>query len=242
MLMQYQLDDITRNAVDSVDSAQIADAYIRHWAEDVLFYEKATTDKNQQIETMVEQYRRELYLHNYEEKLVQQRMNKEIQPAEIEAFYEANGDLFLLDVPILQGLLLVVPNGTPDIPKLRRWMAKPMDEIENIEKYAYTYATGYELFTDRWRTGDEVIMHIPLTQQEFVKQLSHNKQIEVSDTAQTYILEVTAVRMAGEKIPLDYAEPAIKNILLKERETAFIRAQKSALYKEADMLFRIKRK
>ena len=241
VLTQEQLDAATFAATDSLDSVRLADSYIRQWAGDVLFYEKATRDKSPDIEARVEQYRRDLYLYEYEQKLVSQRMNKTVAPQEIEAFYKAHEPMFVLDEPILKGVLVVVPNGTPDMPKLRKWLTKHSEEIENIEKYAYNYGTGYELFTDRWMTAGQLCRHIPVAQQDLATQLRHKQLIEVQDTLQTYFLQVTDKSLAGEPMPVDYAEPKIRQIILRERQAAFIGEQKALLYREADRLFRIKR-
>lgn len=241
VLTADRLQSVTRLAVDSADSARIAEDYIRQWAEDVLFYKKAVSSKDPQIESKVEQYRRDLYIHALEEKLVRQKMDKSVSQADIEAFYSANEDMFRLEDALLRGLLLVVPNGTPDMPKLRKWMMQYDAEIENIEKYAYNYATGYELFTDDWKTAVQVRRYMPLRQQEFINALRQKKQIEVQDSLLTYVLQVSDKRLPGEQMPVEYAEPGIRKILLGERQADFIRQQKAEMYKDAERLFRIKR-
>lgn len=241
VLTRQQLEAATFAASDSIDSVRLAEAYIRQWAGDVLFYEKATRDRSQEIEARVEQYRRDLYLYEYEQKLISQRMNKTVSSAEIDAFYKAHEPMFVLEEPMLKGLLIVAPNGTPDMQKLRKWLTKYEEEIENIEKYAYNYCTGYELFTDRWFTAAQVRKHMPLSPQDFAVVLKQKQQIEVEDSLQTYFLQVTDKRLAGELMPRDYAETEIRNIILGERQASFINEQKALLYREADRLFRIKR-
>ena len=241
VLTRSTLDDITRSASDSIDSVRIAEDYIRQWAGDILFYEKATHDKNPEIEARVEQYRRELYTYEYEQRLIAQRMDKTIDSAEISAFYYEHRPMFILEEPMLKGLLIVVPNATPDIKKLKKWLGKHNEEIENIEKYAYNYCTGYELFTDRWLTATELRRHVPIAQQELSTLLKQQQQIDVQDSLQTYIIQITDKRLQGEEMPIEYAEPKIKKIILGEREPAFISEQKALFYHEADRLFRIKR-
>lgn len=242
VLTRSEIEEVTSDASDQTDSLAKAEAFIRQWAEDVLFYEKATVNKDARLEQMIEQYRRDLYLHAYEERLVRQKMNHEVSDVEVQGFYDRHSDMFVLEEPLIKGLLLVVPNGTPDMTKLRKWLAKSSEEIENIEKYAYAYATGYELFTDEWLRADAIRQHIPFSSvAELGQALKHKQLIEVTDTMQTYLLQVTDKRLVGEEMPIEYAEKEIKNILLYERQAAFLRAQKATLYKEADMLFRIKR-
>jgi len=240
VLTQDQLDAITRGTT-AADSAQLAEAYIHQWVCDVLEAEKASKNRNDEIERLVDNYRRDLYMHAYQEHIVKQRMEKSVPDTLIEAFYNEHEDMFVLDDHIIKGLLLVIPNGAPDLPKLRKWLGDPAQEIEKIEKYAYQHATGYELFTELWRTGNQIRLTMPFSQQELTNALKQKKQIEVQDSLQTYILQVTDKHLLGEKMPIDYAQPEIKKILLQERQAEFLQANREELYEEADKLFRIKR-
>lgn len=239
VLTQQQLDEITRHATTAEDSAAMAEEYIRQWAGDVLFYEKASSRKNSEIETLVEQYRRNLYLHAYEERLVAQKMDKKVHPDSVAAFYEQHKDMFVLSHCLVKGVLLVVPNGAPDMAKLRKWLKKPDEEIEKIEKYAYQYATGYELFTDNWRTGQQIMLRMPIEPQALTDALRKETQIEVQDSLQTYILEVTDKHLTGEAMPLDYATIEIEKILLNERQMEFLRRQRDDLYEDAKRTFKL---
>ena len=116
-----------------------------------------------------------------------------------------------------------------------------MQEIEKIEKYAYQYATGYELFVDRWKTSNQLMLKMPIAEDVLNASLSSKQQIEVTDSTQTYILQITDKRLPGELMPLELAEPEIRKLMLAERRTDFIQQQKDALYEEAEKLFRIKR-
>lgn len=240
-LTKQTLEELTASATSAEDSAILADAFIRQWASDVLFYDRATRQRDEQIEQMVEAYRRELYMKRYEERLVKQKMDQTLPPDTIEAFYNAHPELFVLDHPLVRGVLLAVPNGAPDLAKLRQWLRTPEKEIEHIEKYAYRYASGYELFVSDWKTGSEVSMKMPITANQLATQLRLQKQIELQDSTQTYLLQVTACQLPGEPMPLEVATPEIRKIILAERQVDFIQQQKDVLFDEAELLFRIKR-
>ena len=79
----------------------------------------------------------------------------------------------MLEESIVRGVLLVMPAGAPNIDKLREVIKKPYDEeqIEWVEKYAYQYAVGYELFVEDWKTMSEIIVLMPFEQDNLNKQL-----------------------------------------------------------------------
>ena len=138
---------------------------------------------------------------------------------------------FILDESIVKGMLVVVPKEARETAKLRGWMAKGM--MDEIEKYAYKSASGYELFTDRWTTTSDLMVQIPMERGEMESALRSKNQIEVSDSVRTYILQVTEKRIAGERMPMDYARGAIEKIVLNARELEFLNKERERLYNEA---------
>ena len=174
-LSHTQLDELTRQASTPEDSALLADAYIRQWAGDVLFYDKASKFKDPEIEELVEAYRRQLYVKRYEDKLVSSKMDQTLDMDTIQAYYEKHPELFRLHTSLVQGVILTIPEGAPNLQKLKGWLQHPMQEIEKIEKYAYQYATGYELFVDRWKTSNQIMLKMPIAEDALNASLSSKR-------------------------------------------------------------------
>ena len=236
-LTETELSQITRKAATPEDSARYAEEYIHLWAEELLVYNQAeraaVSTERDAIERLVADYRRSLYVHAYEEKLVKQRMSKTVRDAEVAAYYEANKDQFVLNESLLKGILLIVPNGTPKMDKLKKQLAQPNEEnIEHIEKYAYQYATGYELFTNQWMRATQIVLRLPLETDNLVQQLKKTNLIEVQDSVSTYLLQVTDKCLPGEVMPQDYARGEIEEILLGQRQVEFLRQERERLYEE----------
>lgn len=217
------------------DSTRVAEQYIRQWAIDLIEYDIAKDQTNKTIESLVEDYRRSLYLHEYEERLVAQYMPRIIEDSVIQSFYDMHRNHFILPETIIQGILLVVPHDAPNIDELRKKIQHPdvEENIEWLEKFAYQYAVGYELFLDDWKNTNAVIVHIPLGVNELNKQLRTKRQIEVQDSVNTFILQVTDMHPEGAQMPLAYARKEIENILLHERQIEFLQREREALYNQA---------
>ena len=62
------------------DSLLFAEHYIRNWAEDVLLYEKAQSNipNSGEIDKLVENYRKALIMHAYQQALINQTLSEEI--------------------------------------------------------------------------------------------------------------------------------------------------------------------
>lgn len=220
--------------LDSVDSARVAEQFIRQWAVNILQYEKATGNRSAEIEAKVEDYRRSLYLYEYEQHLVARHMPKEVADSVVEQFYEQHKEQFRLNETILRGILIVFPNRSPKQDKLRQWLQHPDEEnLEHIEKFAYQYATGYELFVNEWKTANQILLRLPIETDILQQKLNRQPLIEVSDSVSTYFLQVTDKRLAGDYMPVDYAKTEIERIVLAQRQVEFLQKERLKLYQDA---------
>ncbi|MBR4499967.1 MAG: hypothetical protein IKP11_05455 [Paludibacteraceae bacterium] len=229
-LYRSTLDSLTLG-MNSEDSLRAAQQYIRQWAQDILLYDATMSHTNAQIETMVEDYRRTLYAQAYEERLVDKRMSKTITDSTVLALYQQMPERFKLDESIMKGMLVVVPSDAPNIQKLRQWMAA--QSLDKIEKYAYQNASGYELFTEQWKTTTEIIRLVPMERADLENRLKGTNHIEVADSSKIYLLQITDKNMRGEAMPVEYARPQIEQIILNARRVEFMRKERERLYNEA---------
>ena len=120
------------------DSLLFAEHYIRTWVEDLLLYEKAQNNipDNEEIDRLVENYRKALIMHTYQEELIGQRLTKDIPEQEIAEYYEKNKELFKLDRPLVKGLFIKVPLTAPQLTNVRKWYKSEAQEaVEHLEKY-----------------------------------------------------------------------------------------------------------
>lgn len=236
-LYRSTLDALTVG-LSSEDSLRVAQQYITQWAKDALLFDKAKSRTTPEMEELVEDYRRTLYMHAYEEYLVERKMSKTISDSMALQIYAQMPDRFVLNESIVKGLMVVVPNDAPTIAKLRKWLEK--ESLDNIEKYAYQNANGYELFTDRWLTTTDIMTHMPIERADLETKLKSNNQIEVTDSLKTYLLQVNEKHLRGEQMPLEYARPQIEKIVLSARQVEFLQKERERLYNEAIQSGRIK--
>lgn len=242
VVAEYHSEVITQTEIASLtmglsseDSARVADQYIRQWVTNMLVWNEAKSLSSKAIEKKVADYHRSLCLHEWEQRMVNQRMSNIVEDSMVVQFYENNKNHFILKDPIVEGAVLVVPNGAPNMDKLRSHIAllENEEDIEWVEKYAYQYATGYELFTNDWKTGDQLLQRIPFDKKEFQKQLKQKPQIETQDSINTYLLQVTQVCHAGDYAPLDYVRSEIEKLLLSQRQVDFLYSLREKLFDKA---------
>lgn len=243
-LYRSTLDSLTLG-LNSEDSLRVVQLYIRQWAQDILLYDNSTARTHREIEQMVSEYRRTLYAQAYEDRLVERRMPKSIPDSAVQTIYDRMPDRFILDESIVKGVLLVVPNDAPNLSKLKQWLlkigterqekknSKATNVLDDIEKYVYQNASGYELFTDQWTTVTALTRQMPVERADLETKLKYGNRIEISDSTQTFILQVTEKHMRGEKMPVEYARPQIEKIILNARRVEFLRKERERLYNDA---------
>jgi hypothetical protein len=225
------------------DSARVADSYIQQWATSLIVYDRSKEIKSREIDEMVENYRRSLCQYEWERKQIAQKMPMLIEDSLVLEFYEQNKQHFILDRAILRGLLLIMPVGAPNLEKLKDMVEVPHEEenIEWVEKYAYQYAVGYELFLDDWKTVEQIAVYVPYSQDELSKQIKQKKQILAQDSLNVYLLQVTDFCGKGEYKPLEYVQDEIKELILSQRQVEFIRLLREDLYEKAVQQGKLKR-
>lgn len=219
------------------DSVLFAEHYIRNWIEDALLFDKAegNSPDNDKISKLVENYRRALIMHTYQEELVNQKLANDISEEEINAYYEKNKELFRLDNPLVKGLFIKVPLSSPDLGNVRVWYRKNnQDVIEKLEKYSLRNAVSYDYFYDRWTSVPDVAAKIPLKVLDTdANYLDKNRNVEVKDTAFCYFLHIEDFLGKDKQKPLDFARDEIKEILINLKRVEFINKVKEDLYQRA---------
>ena len=225
------------------DSVLFAESYIRNWIEDVLLFNKAEDNvrDSERIKELVENYRKALVMHAYQEELVKQRLSEEITTAEINKYYEENKSLFFLEKPLAKGLFIKVPLQSSGLADVRRWYKKnTQDAVEKLEKYSLRNAVTYDYFNDQWRPLEEIEAMIPVRNwNSGSNYLKQNRDIELKDTAFHYFLHIEDYLGKGEQRPLDFAQEEIKEILINLKRVDFVNRVKEDLYRQASEKNRI---
>lgn len=218
------------------DSAEIAEGFIRKWVTDVLMYNNAQRNITnlKEIDEMVENYRKSLTIHQYQQKMIEQRLPKEPSEEELKAFYEQYSEQLILNENIIQGFLLVVPVSAPNINSVRSWVqAGNTKALENIEKYSLQNAISYDYFGDKWLPFTEILKKIPLQVEDPVNFVSSRRFVEKSDSLQHYFLRIQSFRTTGQVEPYERAREKISTILQNKLKADFILQFEKELYNDA---------
>lgn len=218
------------------DSIVFAHSFVENWVTDQLMYDVARKNvpDEEKIDEMVEDYRRQLILAEYQRYLIEDKLNKEISDEEVEAYYNTHADELKLNCNLIQGIYLKVSVNSPQHNQLRSWMAlKKETDIEMIEKYSIQNAVAYEYFADKWTDLNSIMANIPSRISNVALFLRQNKILEVRDSAYYYMLSIKKFAVAGSRYPEDYAREEIRNRLISQRKVDYLRSFRNDLLNTA---------
>lgn len=230
-LYQDDINKIVPLGTSSEDSTLIVEGYIRRWAIDVLMYNNAKRNINNEteIERMVEDYRRSLTIHSYKQNVVEERIST---PTDNEAadYYLSNLNDFKLTDAVMKAMILRLPNSTPLLRNLEKKIKRFNNEdIEEIEKFALQNAIYYSIFIENWKDINEIENQSKLN----LESIKNEGYYEISDSLTITLIQVTNFRDKDDIMPQDLAIEQAKNQLYNKRKMDFLRGFGSELYEKA---------
>jgi hypothetical protein len=233
-------DDIANRippGLEPEDSIVVVQNLIQAWGKEQLLLAKAKfnlSDKQLEIEKMVQEYRNDLLKFTYQEAYVNQNLDTLIDEAAIQAYYQENGHNFELRDNILKVSYFSVPPNAPTIAEMRKKFRsdKPEDWAE-VRMFASTFATLASLDDTTWISFDEVLRIIPLEVFNQVDFLRRNKHVIFDFDGQVYFLKIEDYKIRESVSPLEYVQETIRNILLNQRKMELIQRMEKKIIEDA---------
>ncbi|MDR3705032.1 MAG: peptidylprolyl isomerase [Paludibacteraceae bacterium] len=218
------------------DSLSIVNNYVRKWVTDALVYDHAERNISNQdeIEDLVEDYRKSLIIHQYQQNLIKEKLGDGPTDEQMLDFYNQNKDKFQLTNNIVKGIFIKVPLGAPKYANLQNWLRNfNAKSVETVEKYSIQNATNYQYFGDKWTLFNDVVKDIPIKIEDQANFISRNKYIEVSDSRYHYIIRILSCQLSGSIEPYEMAKDKIQTILMNKLKNDFIQKFEDKLYQDA---------
>jgi len=233
--LEEALDGLPKG-LSAKDSANYVKEFLNNRINDLLVYRKAVENISQtdELEKMVENYRRSLMIYEYQQRVLNERFKSEMNEEEIKRYYEEHRSRFTTDNHLIKGFFLKVPANAPNLTKLKQWVSDPDEKnLPRIESYCVQYASVFNYFMDQWTPLNEVVGSVPSLSERSLEKLQEGHIVEVTENGSCYLLHVSEQVSKGDIAPFEYIKPVVVNVMLNAGKTVFLKQLEADLRKKA---------
>jgi len=229
------LPNIFYGDISAEDSAKIAKTYIQKWIKNKLLLQKAelnlSDEKQRQVLKRLADTRASLMIYEYQQQMINQKLDTVISQREINEFYNQHLNNFILDKNIIKTLFVQLPINSPNISNVRQWYrSNNSEDLTKLEGYCYQYATKYDYFNENWIPFNLLLNLIPVSVNNHQSYLKYNQYIETSDSLYLYFANIRDYRIKGSNAPVEYINDNIKSIILNNRKIKFLKEIENNIY------------
>ncbi len=219
------------------DSTNLVEQYIRTWATEQLYLDMATeqlSKSEKDVSRELDAYRNSLLRYRYEQRYVNERLDTTVTRADIEEYYEAHKDLFMLDVPILKAKFVDIMKDSPNIDVIRKKMSSTKyEDIVETDSLAYSSALKFSDYSENWVDALTLAKEFGTDYGTMLSRLSGSYIEMEEERGDVKIAYVLSMQKTGTLAPVDYCEERIKDIIISNRKRQLLSTLEQDLLDDA---------
>jgi len=208
------------NNMTSEDSTFFVNEYIYKWKLDNLLYAKALKNIDDTIEIVKEinNYRKQLYIHNYLEDIYEKEVNFTVTFEEIENYYKNHIDNYILTATFIKAHYFRMSSKIATyynvIDKLK---ATALDNTEDLENFCI--GTNRNIYFIReWQNFDDFLLSLKCKHKISDEELQNNNILDLVVGDYRYIIKIDDFKLKKDLAPLDMFEDDIAKIIINNRK------------------------
>lgn len=236
-LTMAALRDAVPDGLTPEDSAAFAERYINSWARDMLLMdraEKSLSAEEKDVSAQLEDYRRTLLNHRYEQKYIAEHLDSLVTREEIEDYYAANREKFRLQTPVVKAYYFNISPRSKELQTILSGMTSTKEaqraEADTLMRtasmrfvdYSANWVDAYVLARE---FNTDVVTLLSSRKKEWIRLpdgLGHDNVAFLID----YVPD-------GSYAPVDYCTKRIEEIILSARKHALSAEFETKLIEEA---------
>ncbi len=238
ILYYDEMPRLIQRGVNEADSVALVQNYINKWAKRQLLLQKAednlTPQLKSEIDKQLDETRSNLVIYQYQQQMILEKLDTVLTDTELENYYNANQNSFVLTSNIVKALFIKLPLETPDLNKIKV-LARSNDQkdLQQLESMCYQFAEKFDDFNEDWIPMNKlsVELHQGIDNEENF--LKRNTFLDTSDSTSTYLVSIRDYRLRSSVAPFEYVKDDIKRIILNTRRFEFIQSLENGIYNDA---------
>ena len=225
-LYRSDIEKIIPKGLEADDSTRMVSQYINSWASDRVYLkiaEEQLSKSEKDVTKELEDYRKSLLKYRYEQLYVNERLDTSVTQDNIEEYYLAHQDKFVLERPVIKARYLNIDNESPILKSIRKKMASSdANDLVEADSLAFSSALKFTTWDDRWI--DAAVLAREYSEDYSTILSKMNKGwIESVDTVGymrlTYVADIVA---KGQVAPIEYCSDNIRDIIISARKQTLI--------------------
>ena len=236
-LYKEDIKGIVPDNVHGNDSIAIVKAFIDQWQQNIALLKKAEKNVNldeESIQEQIENYRRTLVRFQYEQELVQQKLDTIVNEKQVDDYYQQHRDIFLLKKSILKISYIKLPQGAPKIEMVKKlFLSKDVSDRDLLEKYCFKYSPSFSLLDTNWHYVDDLNKYLPMKKLGEDNYQNLNRIFQISENNTLYLLILRDSKFKDSLSPLNFERENIKSMILNQRKLKLIGQMEKEVFLEA---------
>ena len=220
------------------DSISRVEAFVDSWIRKQLLIQEASKkiDINEaEVERKILDYRYSIIAYEYQTYYIKQNLDTVIAEGEVEGYYRANIDNFILKQNIVRATFIKVPKNAPRIKRIKDLIFSNREKDQDeLKTYCLSFSAAYHISDSTWMVFDELVRNSPLVEiPNKIQFLRANPYYETSDDSYLYYLKVEEYRISDNVSPLEFVKDDIRNIILNKRKVELAKQLEDDVYSQA---------
>src|SRR5690606_14426598 len=237
-LYEEDIQPLLKEGMSSQDSAVVVTNFINLWATEQLLVSGAkrnlTEAKQEAFNKLAMEYKNDLYSKAYLEALVAKNIDTVVSIEEMEAYYNDNKRVFVLNEDLIKLRYINIDENRLDLKdvetKFKRFNDADKKELDSIS----IQFKSFSLKDSVWVKADQVVDKIPpITNENRNELLKKSNFIQLKDSLGVYLVHINDVLLRNSTAPLEYVEPTINKIVINKRKLELVRELEKDITKDA---------
>lgn len=226
-LFKSDIENLIPKGTSKNDSIVIVQTFIEKWATQKLLYKGAelnlSKDKTEEFETLIDQYKVDLYTKAYLEQLVIRKIDTLITDEQIKEYYDKNQQFFKNGSELVKLRYINLVKENPKFENIRAkftsFAAKDKNELNQLAIQFKSYAFNDSIWVDI----NQVYKKLPFINTENKeKYISDGINFQYPDSTTVWLVKVKQVLPKNSTTPLQFLRPTIKQVILNNRKLELI--------------------
>ena len=237
-LFQDDIVDLVPKGTSKKDSIAIVKSFIDRWATQKLLFEAAERnigkDKVAEFNTLIDQYKVDLYTKDYIESLVIRQIDTMVTEAQIEEYYAKNKQYFKNASELVKLRYINLVKENPKFAKIKsKFSSFTKNDRKELEQLAVQFKS-YAFNDSIWVDINQVYEKIPFINIENKqKYISSGINFQYPDSTTVWLVKVNKVLPKDSPTPLEFLKPTIKQIIINNRKLELVNTLEKEITNDA---------